>query len=113
MNYFFFAFITASNVFLVVDPQGYDYLIPNSGIVGLRLMFHEKKQSLWPLLQDAVFIGTKFQTLIRLTGVRQVSLRFATARKSRRLTSCLACGLAFDVRLRRGCSEGSIVTASV
>ncbi|CAL8095515.1 unnamed protein product [Calicophoron daubneyi] len=71
-----YTFNGVSNVFdelqLTLDPQSYDYVVPNQGFVGFRILLHSQGDPLWALMPTAVYAGPTFHTMLRVVGLKKV-----------------------------------------
>lgn len=57
---------------LTLDPQSFDYLIPNQGFVGFRVLLHTRGDPLWAMMPSAVYAGPTFHTMLRVVGLKKV-----------------------------------------
>ncbi|TGZ72436.1 hypothetical protein CRM22_002079 [Opisthorchis felineus] len=57
---------------LTLDPQSYDYMIPNQGFVGFRILLHGKGDPLWGTMPGAVYAGPTFHTMLRVVGLKKI-----------------------------------------
>ncbi|TNN08306.1 Acid-sensing ion channel 3 isoform 1 [Schistosoma japonicum] len=64
---------------LVLDPQSYDYLVPNQGFVGFRILLHGYGDSLWALIPTAVYAGPTFHTILRAVGLKKIYKQHCTS----------------------------------
>ncbi|OON18927.1 hypothetical protein X801_05212, partial [Opisthorchis viverrini] len=58
---------------LTLDPQSYDYMIPNQGFVGFRILLHGRGDPLWGTMPGAVYAGPTFHTMLRVVGLKKAS----------------------------------------
>ncbi|CAH8577339.1 unnamed protein product [Heterobilharzia americana] len=64
---------------LVLDPQSYDYLVPNQGFIGFRILLHGYGDSLWTLIPTAVYAGPTFHTMLRAVGLKKIFKQHCTS----------------------------------
>ncbi|CAH8575107.1 unnamed protein product [Schistosoma bovis] len=64
---------------LVLDPQSYDYLVPNQGFIGFRILLHGYGDSLWALIPTAVYAGPTFHTMLRAVGLKKIYKQHCTS----------------------------------
>ncbi|THD27826.1 Amiloride-sensitive cation channel 4-A [Fasciola hepatica] len=57
---------------LTLDPQSFDYLIPNQGFVGFRVLLHTRGDPLWAMMPSAVYAGPTFHTMLRVVGLKKI-----------------------------------------
>ncbi|KAA3681085.1 uncharacterized protein DEA37_0009266, partial [Paragonimus westermani] len=57
---------------LILDPQSYDYMIPNQGFIGFRVLLHGRGDPLWATIPGAVYAGPTFHTMLRVVGLKKV-----------------------------------------
>ncbi|KER32121.1 hypothetical protein T265_01743 [Opisthorchis viverrini] len=59
---------------LTLDPQSYDYMIPNQGFVGFRILLHGRGDPLWGTMPGAVYAGPTFHTMLRVVGLKKANV---------------------------------------
>ncbi|CAH8519555.1 unnamed protein product [Schistosoma turkestanicum] len=64
---------------LVLDPQSYDYLVPNQGFIGFRILLHGHGDSLWSLIPTAIYAGPTFHTMLRAVGLKKIYKQHCTS----------------------------------
>uniref|UniRef100_A0AA85IMM8 Amiloride-sensitive sodium channel n=1 Tax=Trichobilharzia regenti TaxID=157069 RepID=A0AA85IMM8_TRIRE len=64
---------------LVLDPQSYDYLVPNQGFIGFRILLHGYGDSLWAQIPTAVYAGPTFHTMLRTVGLKKIYKQHCTS----------------------------------
>ncbi|KAL3319993.1 acid-sensing (proton-gated) ion channel [Cichlidogyrus casuarinus] len=68
--------LAMEEVQLILDPQGFDYLVPSSGLVGFRLLLHAREDPLWSVMPSAIYAGLKFHTIVHATGIKTVNVTY-------------------------------------
>ncbi|CAH8541868.1 unnamed protein product [Dicrocoelium dendriticum] len=57
---------------LTLDPQSYDYMIPNEGFVGFRILLHSRGDPLWTAMPGSIYAGPTFHTMLRVVSLKKV-----------------------------------------
>uniref|UniRef100_A0A1I8G4G9 Amiloride-sensitive sodium channel n=1 Tax=Macrostomum lignano TaxID=282301 RepID=A0A1I8G4G9_9PLAT len=58
---------------VLLDPQGYDYLLPNEGFVGVTVIIHSPFEPVVVNLDQSLQVGPKFHTTVHVTASSKVN----------------------------------------